>query len=367
MTECLAAVLRGAAEPYRVETVQLDDPGPGEALVRVAASGLCHTDLFGRSGLFGEAFLPAILGHEGAGVVEAVGPGVTAVTPGDHVVLSFDSCGGCPGCLTGAPSHCAEFELRNFLGARADGTGCARDASGAGLTSRWFGQSSFAEYAVATVRNMVKVDKDAPLSVLSPLGCGIQTGAGAVLNSLRLAPGQSLAVFGVGAVGLAAVMAAKLSGAAEIVAVDLLPARRELALELGATRAVDGADPALVAAVRATGPGLDASFDTTGVTSVMSAAVEVLTRPGSCVLVGGGLDSFTIHPAALAGKTVTFVYEGAALPQLFIPRLVGLWERGLFPFDRLIREYPLAEINQAEADAQSGATVKPVLLMSPPV
>lgn len=364
MTESRSAVLRGTADPYRIETVQIDDPGHGEALVRVVASGLCHTDLFGRSGFLGETFLPAILGHEGAGVVEKVGPGVSAVTPGDHVVLSFDSCGGCPGCLTGAPSHCAEFELRNFTGTRADGTGCAHDASGAGLTSRWFGQSSFGEYTLATVRNMVKVDKGAPLSLLGPLGCGIQTGAGVVLNALRLAPGQSIAVFGVGAVGLAAIMAAKLAGAADIVAVDLLPARRELALELGATRAIDGADPALAALVRANGPGLDATFDTTGVTTVMSTAVEVLGRPGNCVLVGAGLEMFTVHPATLAGKTVTYSYEGAALPQLFIPRLVGLWERGLFPFDRLLREYPLEQINEAEADAQSGAVVKPVLVMT---
>ncbi|GAA0960025.1 NAD(P)-dependent alcohol dehydrogenase [Actinocorallia libanotica] len=363
MTESRSAVLRDFAAPYSIETVTVADPGPGEALVRVAATGMCHTDQFGRSGVFGEAFLPVILGHEGSGVVEAVGPGVTSVAPGDHVVLSFDFCGECAACRTGAPANCAMFELHNLSGNRPDGSGCVTDASGAPVTSRWFGQSSFGQFTLATERNMVKVDKDVPLGILGPLGCGVQTGAGAVLNTARLAPGQSIAVFGTGAVGLAAIMAAKASGAGEIVAVDLNPARRGTALELGATRAVDGADPALVAEVRAGGPGMDVAFDTTGVSAVMGAAVEVLARPGTCVLVGAGMDVFTVHPASLAGRTVTYVYEGDAVPQVFIPRLIGLWRRGLFPFDRLIRQYPLEEIDRAEADAHAGTVIKPVLVM----
>ncbi|WP_106400771.1 NAD(P)-dependent alcohol dehydrogenase [Actinocorallia populi] len=363
MTESRSAVLRDLTGPYSIETVTIADPGPGEALVRVAATGMCHTDQLGRLGVFGEAFLPAILGHEGAGVVEAVGPGVTSVAPGDHVVLTFDSCGTCPACLTGAPANCALFELNNLTGNRPDGSGCATDASGAPVTSRWFGQSSFGQFTLATERNMVKVGKDVPLAVLGPLGCGIQTGAGAVLNTAKLAPGQSIAVFGTGAVGLAAVMAAKASGAGEIVAVDLNPARRETALELGATRAVDGADPALADEIRAGGPGMDVTFDTTGVASVMATAVEVLARPGACILVGAGMDVLTVHPASLAGKTVTYVYEGDAVPRVFIPRLIGLWKRGLFPFDRLIKEYPLEEIDQAEADTNAGKVIKPVLVM----
>lgn len=363
MVESRSAVLRGTGDPYRVETVRIDDPGPGEALVRIAGAGMCHTDDFGRSGLLGDAFLPAILGHEGSGVVERVGPGVTSFAPGDHVVLAFDSCGDCTACLQGAPSCCAWFESRNLTGNRPDGTGGARDADGAALTSRWFGQSSFGQYALATERNMVKVNKDLPLDLLGPLGCGIQTGAGTVLNVLRPGPGQSIAVFGTGAVGLSAVMAARLSGATTIVAVDLNPERLELALELGATRALGGADPALAAAMRGDGPGVDFAVDTTGTTSVMATAIEVLARPGAAALVGAGLDPFTVHPAALAGRTVTYVYEGGALPPVFIPRLLDLWRRGMFPFDRLIRSYPLDEINQAEADVKAGRTVKAVLLM----
>ncbi|GAB2831977.1 NAD(P)-dependent alcohol dehydrogenase [Actinocorallia aurea] len=363
MTESRAAVLRDTAAPFSIETVTVDAPQPGEALVRVVGAGMCHTDQLGRAGVFGETFLPAILGHEGSGVVEAVGEGVTAVAPGDHVVLTFEYCGKCAACISGQPANCALFELSNLTGLRPDGTGSAQDASGAPLTSRWFGQSSFAQYTLATERNMVKVDKDIPLELLGPLGCGIQTGAGAVLNSARLAPGESIAVFGTGAVGLAAIMAAKASGATDIVAVDLNPARREAALELGATRAVDGADPNLVAEIRGAGPGLDVSFDTTGVTSAMSAAVDVLGRPGRCILVGAGMDMFTVHPAGLVGKTVTYVYEGDAIPHLFIPRLLTLWKQGLFPFDKLITTYPLTDINQAEADTHKGTAIKPVLLM----
>ncbi|MCK9893473.1 NAD(P)-dependent alcohol dehydrogenase [Frankia sp. AgB32] len=362
MTSSRGAVLRGADQPYVLETVEINAPRPDEVLVRVVATGLCHTELLARKGMFGPKFLPAILGHEGAGVVEQVGSAVTAVVPGDHVVLSFDSCGQCRACARGLPTSCASFELLNLTGTRADGTGSARDADGNPLTSRWFGQSSFSEFALATARNVAKVDKGAPLELLGPLGCGVQTGAGAVLNQLRLAAGESVVIFGVGAVGLSAVLAARLSGAGEIVAVDLSPARRELALDLGATRAVDGADPDL-ARLLVTQGRFDASLDTTGVGTVMATAVNVLDRPGSCVLLGAGRDTLTVHPTVLSGRSVTYGFEGGSIPSIFIPRLVDLWQRGLFPFDRLIRTYPLAEINQAEADAAAGVAIKPVLLM----
>nr|WP_232542127.1 NAD(P)-dependent alcohol dehydrogenase [Nocardia bovistercoris] len=332
-------------------------------MVRIVATGFCHTDLVGRSGLLGEHFLPAVLGHEGAGIVEKVGVGVTSVAPGDHVVLSFDSCGVCASCHAGRPTDCEAFEARNLLGLTPDGRRTARDAAGAPITNRWFGQSSFGQYALATERNLVKVRDDVPLEKLGPLGCGVQTGAGSVLNVMRLGAGQSLAVFGAGAVGLSAIMAAKLCGAGEIVAVDLNSDRRDLALELGATRAVDGSDGDVVAAVRGDSGGLDFSFDTTGVAAVMANAVRVLRRPGACVLVGSGLEMLTVHPSELTGKTVTFSYEGGAVPQNFIPRLIDLWQRGLFPFDRLIDTYELADISRAEVDAAAGVTVKPVIVM----
>lgn len=363
MTTSLSAILRDPAEPYSIEPVELEDPGPGEALVRIVATGLCHTDLLGRAGVLGDHFLPAVLGHEGAGVVEKVGPGVTGVEPGDHVVLSFDSCGSCPGCLAGRPTDCSVFEARNLSGLTADGRRTARDAQDRPVTNRWFGQSSLAQYALATSRNMVKVDRDLPLELLGPLGCGIQTGAGSVFNAMRLAPGQSLAVFGVGAVGLSAIMAARVAGASDIVAIDLNPVRRDLALRLGATRAVDGTDPDVVGAVTGSGGGVDFSFDTTSVGAVMANAVRVLKRPGSCVLVGSGMDMLTLHPTELTGKHLTYCYEGAAIPQLFIPYLIELWRQGRFPFEEMIVQYPLASIGVAEADAIAGTAVKPVIVM----
>ncbi|MFE2728418.1 NAD(P)-dependent alcohol dehydrogenase [Kitasatospora sp. NPDC059327] len=363
MTVSLSAVLRDPTAPYSIEALELDAPGPGEALVRVTATGMCHTDLMGRSGFLGDHFLPAVLGHEGAGVVVEVGTGVSAVSPGDHVVLSFDSCGQCAGCMNGMPTHCTAFDARNLSGLTPEGGRTARDTDGVPVTNRWFGQSSFAQYALATARSMVKVDPNLPLELLGPLGCGVQTGAGTVLNVMRVAPGQTLAVFGAGAVGLSAVMAAKAAGASDIVAVDLNPARRELALELGATRVVDGAHSNVVQEIACGPDGLDFALDTTGVGAVMANAVRVLKRPGLCVLVGSGVDPLALHPAELTGKTVTFCYEGGAVPQTFIPRLIDLWQRGDFPFDKMISKYPLADLSRAEADAVAGTAVKPVIIM----
>ncbi|MCM3884753.1 NAD(P)-dependent alcohol dehydrogenase [Frankia sp. R82] len=363
MTSARCAVLRGTDQEFQIETVSLEAPRAGEALIRIAGAGLCHTDLLPRTGMFGPSFLPAILGHEGSGVIEEVGPGVSDLRPGDHVVLTFDTCGECDNCRSGQPAVCVRFEALNVGARRPDGSGCATDADGAALLSRWFAQSSFGEYSIATTRNMVKVDPDAPLHLLGPLGCGLQTGAGAVLNQLRLAPDQSIVIFGAGAVGLAALLAARLSGAREIVAVDLNSSRRELALELGATRAVDGADPDLAKVITGGGAGFDFSIDTTGVGSAMAAAVAVLRRPGSCILVGSGRDNLDVHPAALIGKWVTFGYEGGSVPHLFIPRLIRLWQAGLFPFDKIIKTFPLADINRAEAESRAGGAVKPVLLM----
>ena len=351
-----AAILRDPGKPFGVEDLDLGEPGPGEALVRVVGAGLCHTDLIYRA--FPALAMPMVFGHEGSGVVEAVGPGVTRVAPGDHVVMSYDSCGWCAQCLGGAASYCDEFMARNLIGVRADGSPGAADTDGKPVAARWFGQSSFATHAIATERNLVTVDASLPLDLLGPLGCGLQTGAGAVLIALNVRPGSSIAVFGTGAVGLAAVMAAKVAGASEIIAVDLHAGRRELALELGASRALDGADPELAAAIGQ----VDASFDTTGVSSVMSTAVAVLRPLGTCGLVGAGGGELTLRPELAAGKNIRYILEGEAVPQRFIPKLIELWRQGRFPFDRLIRTYPLDKINDAERDTTSGATVKPVLL-----
>ncbi|MBM9468164.1 NAD(P)-dependent alcohol dehydrogenase [Nakamurella leprariae] len=366
MPEFRAAVSRSAGQPYTIETVTGSDLRPDEVLVRVVAAGMCHTDMVAREPNSGLSLAPVILGHEGSGVVEAVGSSVIRVVPGDHVILSFDSCGKCSACLGGEPAYCAEFPLRNVSGRRPDGTGAVTDADGHGLAHRWFGQSSFAEYAWATERNVVVVPKDLPLELLGPLGCGLQTGAGAVLNEMKPWPGSRVAVFGAGAVGLAALMAAKVAGAGEIVAVDLKQSRLDVARELGATRTVLADDPDLVEAVRGgDGPedGMDYAVDTTAVTSAISATIAVLRRRGEAVFLGVGRGMLEIAPGQLNGRKATFVNLGGGVPQVFVPRLIELWRHGRFPFDKLVRTYPLDDINTAEADSLSGATVKPVLLI----
>ncbi|XVQ11321.1 NAD(P)-dependent alcohol dehydrogenase [Spirillospora sp. CA-255316] len=355
-----AAVLRAADGPYSIEPLELADPGPGEVVVRIAGTGYCHTDLVGR-GMPG----PVILGHEGSGVVEAVGPGVTEVEAGAHVVLSFDSCGRCRNCRDARPGNCAQMVEHNMLGMPLDGVPRVADGQGEPVNNRWFGQSSFASHALATVRNVVPVDREAPLEMLGPLGCGIQTGAGSVFISLGVGAGDGIAVFGAGAVGLSAVMAARVAGAAVIVAVDLNDARLDLARELGATHVLNGAEDGVAEKIReiSGGEGVQYSFDTTAVPDVVSAAVACLRTTGVCGLVGVGGQEYRFDPTLLLmGRTVKGIIEGDAVPQTFIPRLVELWRQGRFPYDRLISTYPLAEINRAEEDVTAGKVVKPVLL-----
>jgi aryl-alcohol dehydrogenase len=356
-----AAVLRAPDGPYALEPVELTDPRADEVLVRIVAAGMCHTDVLPR----GEGTIsppPIITGHEGAGVVEAVGAEVTGISVGDHVVLSFDSCGTCAACAAGAPAHCETFLLRNVLGRRVDFTTGVTDAAGAEVASRWFGQSSFATHCVATARNVVVVDRSLPLEKLGPLGCGIQTGAGSVLVALDVRPGSSIVVFGAGAVGLAAVMAAAVAGAEVIIAVDLHRHRLDLALELGATHVLDGADDEVVTRIHElTGGGAHHALDTTGVPVVMQRALAAMRLGGVAGFVGIQVGDLVLDGSALIGKTAIGILEGNTDPQVFIPRMIELWQAGRFPFDRLIEEFPLSEINEAEAASLSGRVIKPVL------
>jgi aryl-alcohol dehydrogenase len=294
-----AAILRATDAPYTIEQVQLSDPGPGEVLVKIAGVGLCHTDLLGRTDLIGK---PIILGHEGSGTIEAIGPGVTGVTIGDPVVLSFDSCGACANCLAAHPAYCAEFFPRNLSGLAVDGSTPATGQDGKPVAARWFGQSSFATHALADTRNVVRVEPGLPLELLGPLGCGIQTGAGSVLIALGVTAGSSIAIFGAGGVGLAAVMAARVAGAATIIAVDLHPGRLDLAAKLGATHTINGTDDDITAQVLAiTGDGAQYCFDTTGVPAVITAAINSMRPTGTCGLVGIAQGNLVLDPFALAG------------------------------------------------------------------
>ncbi|MFA1541447.1 NAD(P)-dependent alcohol dehydrogenase [Actinomadura monticuli] len=359
-----AAVLRAADAPYTIESLDLADPGPGEVLVKIAGTGMCHTDMLGR--VPGDLVTkPVVLGHEGSGVVEAVGPGVTGLTVGDHVVMSFDSCGTCDNCRNAQPGACPQMTALNMLAMPLDGSPRATTGDGEAVHTRWFGQSSFASHALGTVRNVVPVSRDVPIEQLGPLGCGVQTGAASVLVSLGVRAGDSIAVFGAGAVGLAAVMAARVAGATVIVAVDLHESRLDLARELGATHVLNGADDDIAGQIRAIsgGEGVQYSFDSTAVPAVVSTAVASLRTTGVCGLVGVGATEYTLDAnLLLMGRTVKGIIEGDAVPHTFIPTMIELWRQGRFPFDRLITAYPLDKINEAEADTTSGKVVKPVLI-----
>jgi aryl-alcohol dehydrogenase len=360
-----AAVLRTATDPFTIEELELDDPRPGEVLVRIVGAGLCHTDLLATNPAYPFPH-PIVLGHEGAGVVAEVGAGVTSVKRGDRVVLSFDSCGVCDLCRRGAPQYCDSFYLMNLFGRRLDGSTTMRTLEDREVTGHWFGQSSFASHALASERNVVKVgDESLALELLGPLGCGLQTGAGAVLNSIRPEVGDQLVVFGCGGVGLAAVMAAKVAGCRSIVAVDLHDSRLHLATEVGATHTVNaGTRDDVAGAIREiTGGGADATFDTTGVAGVIRTAVDVLRPLGTCVLVAAGDPEITIDASSfIFGKRIKGCFEGDAVPQHFIPRLLDLHAQGRFPLEKLTATYPLDRINDAVHDSESGATVKPILL-----
>lgn len=360
-----AAVLDGPGSPFTVTDVELDGPRPREVLVRVAAAGICHTDLTVQDG--GIPFpLPGVLGHEGAAVVEEVGSGVTAVRPGDRVLLSFASCGRCGNCLGGHPAYCDTWVVDNLItGARPDGTHTVH-RGGAGIGGRFFGQSSFASHALVDESCLVPVGEEAPLEVLAPLGCGVQTGFGAVWNVLRPRAGATLVVMGVGGVGLAAVMASAQMPLRAVVAVDLVPERLALAAELGATHIIDTSteDVSERLAEITGGRGADAVVESTGDPRVLRTAVDALAIRGECAIVGAppaGSEVSLDVQGMLVGKRVVGVTLGAARPQRMLPWLVELHEAGRLPMERLVTFYSLDQINQATADMRAAKTVKPVL------
>lgn len=360
------AVLRAADGEYAVEDLELGEPRAGEVIVRIVGAGMCHTDVVPRAGtpLVGP---PIVTGHEGAGVVEAVGEDVSTVRVGDHVCISFDSCGICGNCRNAMPAYCAEFMARNLTGRRADSSTALTDGGGAEVLSRWFGQSSFATHALATERNVVVVDKSLPLELLGPLGCGVQTGAGSIIKALAVRAGSSVVIFGVGAVGLSAVMAAKVRDAATVVAVDLHDHRLDTARRLGATHALKGSsDTLLDELLEITGGGANYAFDTTGAPSVMRTALDALRMTGVCGYVGVQLGDLVLDGTALLGKTAIGILEGSAVPQTFIPEMIELWQDGRFPFDTMIETFSLDQINQAEQASLSGQVIKPVLLPGQP-
>ncbi|MDQ1033924.1 aryl-alcohol dehydrogenase [Streptomyces sp. V3I8] len=358
-----AAVLRSYEDPFTVEEVALrTEPAVGEILVEIAGCGMCRTDLAVRRSA-GNSPLPAVLGHEGSGVVVRTGDGPDAtIGVGDHVVLSFDSCGHCRNCRGAAPAYCDSFASLNLFGGRKEDTRQLTDATGGALAPRWFGQSSFAEYALVPARNAVRVDPALPVELLGPLGCGFLTGAGAVLNTFAASPGDTLVVFGAGAVGLAAVMAATAAGALTV-AVDRHPRRLALAERFGAIPLHAKTAGRAERIRRLTGGGAQYALDTTASAPLINDALRALRPTGSLGLVARLHTALPLEPGTLdRGRSIRHICEGDAVPGLLVPLLTRLWQAGRFPFDQLIRTYPLTDINEAERDCDAGRVVKPVLL-----
>jgi aryl-alcohol dehydrogenase len=363
-TAITAAVVESAGGPFEIGPAELGEVQADEVRVRMTASGICHTDLLIRGGTFPTP-MPVVLGHEGAGVVEEVGAAVAGVAVGDRVALSYGSCGDCRSCATGRPFYCADFFPRNFLAARADGT-TALSRAGQPLHSHFFGQSSFATGAIVNQRSVTPIADDVPFEVVAPFGCGVQTGAGTVINALRPQAGSSIAIFGAGGVGLSAVMAAVICGCDPIIVVDVRQGRLEIARELGATHAVDAsqADP-VEAIVEITGGGADATIEACGTPGALRQAVDALAPDSIAALVGappaGTEEALDVNGLLSTGRIVRGVVEGHSVPQIFIPQLIDLWRAGRFPIDRLIRTYDFDQINEAGDAALAGDVVKPVL------
>ncbi|MBP6862844.1 MAG: NAD(P)-dependent alcohol dehydrogenase [Neisseriaceae bacterium] len=358
-----AAVLFKHQNAFSIQNIEVKPPGPDEVLIRIVASGVCHTDMVARDAE-GLVPLPAILGHEGSGVIEAIGLEVADMQVGDHVVLSFVACDHCENCLIGHPSVCHDFNDLNFGGYLSDHTSPYR-LNGQTL-SVFFGQSSFSQYVTTKARNAVVVDKSVDLTLLGPLGCGIQTGAGTVLNRLRPKVGEAIVIYGAGAVGLSAIMAAKISGCHPIIAVDRHVDRLALALSLGATHVIntDCSEGGSEAKAICMG-GAQYAIETTGVPALVKQALASIRPLGTVAIVGFTNEvTLNIQQELMGeGKSLIGVIEGDSIPRLFIPKLVGLFKQGVFPIDRLVKFYPLEKINEAFTDSMTGAVVKPIIRM----
>lgn len=359
-----SAVVAEKDAPFEIRDLEMRDPRPHEVVVEVTAVGVCHTDIIMQEQFFPVSF-PAVFGHEGAGVVRQIGSDVTKVAVGDHVVLGFASCGNCRNCLRGLPSYCLHYYDWNFKGRLLDETTALTD-NGSDVAAHFFGQSSFSRYALCSERNVIPVDPSVDLTILGPLGCGVQTGAGAVLNSLDVEAGSTIAVFGAGGVGLSAVMAAVVAGATTIVAIDVAPARLELALQVGATHVIDAGNKDVMAELSRIVPeGFMYTVETTGRPDVLVQAVDTLMVTGVCGTIGAspmGTTAPINMNNLIFGRTIRGVCEGDSVPEIFIPQLIELYKQGRFPFDKMITKYAFEDINAACKDAKSLQTIKPVLV-----
>lgn len=341
--------------------MELDKPKANEVLIKTVATGICHTDIAGRD--MGMSPYQVALGHEGAGIVEKVGSAVSTVKPGDHVVVSFGYCGHCKNCLSGHPAKCVRLNELCFGGTNYDGTHRLHTMDGKDV-STFFGQSSLADHLVADEHNVVKVDPEVDLRYLGPLGCGIQTGAGTVINGVKPEFGTTMVITGAGGVGLAAVMAANLYNLDHLVVIDRHDDKLAVAKELGATDVINTAKiDDVEAALRKLVPdGFDYAIDTIGYTPLIKDLLNGLGTAGKLYLVGiaGPLDLSGMDIMG-ESKQVIGLIEGDAIPQLFIPKMVKYFQKGKFPVDKLVKCYPFEQLDKAFADFEAGKVIKPVI------
>jgi S-(hydroxymethyl)glutathione dehydrogenase/alcohol dehydrogenase len=358
-----ASVLFEQGQPLRVEEVELEAPRVGEVLVRMAASGVCRSDLHTVNGTLQWA-LPVVLGHEGTGVVEEVGPGVTHVAPGDQVVLSWlPYCGRCRFCAQGRPNLCEDQDWSN-AGTMIDGT---TRLSRNGVTIYHYNTSSFAERAVVPAQTAIPVDPSLPAAELALLGCAVMTGVGAVLNTAKVRPGETVAVVGCGGVGLNVVQGAAIANAGAIVAIDVVPGKLELARSLGATHAVDGSAGEVIASVHGIlGRGADHVFEAIGRTETIELAIQLVGRGGQAILVGLAPPEAAVRFDALTTtfeeRSIRGSWYGGCRPLVDFPFLFDLYRDGKLRLDPLVSPCSLAEINEAFAAMETGEVARKVIV-----
>ncbi len=363
-----AAVVSTAGGPFTLEPIELSAPRADEVVIELEASGMCHADLAAQAGHIPFP-LPAVLGHEGVGRITALGSAVDDFDIGDRVVISFSWCGHCSTCLGGAPVYCQHWPVLNLVGgSRLDGSSTVSH-QGQSLHGHFFGQSSFSRQVVAAAHSLIRVPDDIPASVLAPLGCGVQTGVSAVTSVLQPGPGARVAVFGVGAVGLSAIMGLAITGATEIIAVDIHPSRLALARELGATATIDASGGNVAEQIAScTGKaGLTGAVETSGNLGSLRTAIASLAPSGVCVVIGvpraGETVAVDVVNLVARGLRIVGTNQGDAVPRTFIPQLIELYRRGRLPIEKITTCFPFAEINQAAAASLNGSVIKPVLLM----
>ncbi len=356
--------------PLVVEEIELAGPGPGEVLVEMVGAGLCHSDLSTINGSRPRP-LPMVLGHEASGIVREVGPGVTEFGPDDHVVFSFvPMCGRCRFCAMGRPALCENGAKANLDGTLLGGGVRFKRLDGQAVLHH-LGVAAFSQYTVAAQESLIKIEKTIPLEKAALFGCAILTGVGAVMNTARVAPGEPVVIFGLGGVGLSALMGAKLVGAWPIVVVDTLPAKFELARSLGADFVVNASETDPVAAVRdLTGGGAEYAFEVVGSARVLAQAYEATRRGGKTVSVGlpHPNQQLSIQAVSLVAqeKSLLGSYMGSAVPRRDVPRLINLYLAGKLPVDELLSQtIPLDDINAGFDRLAQGATVRQLIQFRP--